>query len=183
MKDSADAELEICVEQPGDAVQVTDEPGQAEICVEQPGDAVQVTDEPGQAEIRVEQPGDAVQVTDEPRQAEIRVEQPGDAVQVRDGPRQAEIHVEGARGLQQPRGNAMLCRGGARVCGRGVRGVRIRGGNVRGVRHHVPVPRHALLQPWILGPQLPPDVAEWQWNRTHTIHRKGKNYTSTTQEL
>ena len=47
----------------------------------------------------------------------MHVEQPGDAVQVRDEPRQAEIHVEGARGLQQPRGNAMLRRRGARVCG------------------------------------------------------------------
>ena len=144
---------------------IRDKPGQAEIHVEQPGDAVQVRDEPGQAKIHVEQPGDAVQVRDEPGQAKIHVEQPGDAVQVRDEPRQAEIHVEGTRGLQQHRGNAMLCRGGARVCGRGVRGVRVRGGNVRGIRHHVPVPRHALLQPGILGPQLPPDVAEWQWNR------------------
>ena len=127
---------------------------------------------------------------DDPGQIEIHVEQLGDAVQVRDEPRQAEFHVEGARGLQQARGNAMLRRGGARVCGRGVRGVRVHGGNVRGVRHHVPVPRH---QPGILGPQLLPDVAEWQWNRifprghftpkTHTIHRKGKNYTSTTQKL
>ena len=166
MKDLADTEqLEICMEQPGDAVQVRDGPGQAEIHVEQPGDAVQVRDEPGQAEIRVEQPGDAVQVRDGPGQAEIRVEQPGDAVQARDEPRQAEICVAGARGLQQPRGNAMLCRGGARVHGRGVRGIRVCEGNVRGVRHHVPVPRHALLQPGILGPHLPPDVAEWQWNR------------------
>ena len=45
------------MEQPGDAVQVRDEPGQAEICVKQPGDAIQVRDEPGQAEICVEQPG------------------------------------------------------------------------------------------------------------------------------
>ena len=88
------------------------------------------------------------------------MEKPGDAVQVRDEPRQAEIYVEGARGFQQPRGNAMLHRGGARFCGKGFRGVRIHGGNVRGVRHHVPVSRHALLKPGILGPQLPPDVAE-----------------------
>ena len=45
------------MEQPGDAVQVRDEPGQAEICVEQPGNAVQVRDEPKQAVIHVKVPG------------------------------------------------------------------------------------------------------------------------------
>ena len=45
--------------------------------MEQPGDAVQVRDDPGKVEIRVEQPGYAVQVRDEPRQTEICVKVPG----------------------------------------------------------------------------------------------------------
>ena len=87
--------------------------------------------------------------------------------------RGARVHGGNLRGVRIHGGNlrgVRICGGnlrGARVHGGNERGARIHGGNERGPRHHTPVARNALLQPGILGPQLPPDTADWVWNRIY----------------
>ena len=164
-------QAEFHMEQPGEVEMAPDEPRQAEFRVEQPGEVELVPDEPGQAEFCVEQPGEVELVPDEPVQVEFRVEQPGEAEEEGNVVEQAATGLDEARNdaqvAQQPPGTVGYRRGGPRIHGRGVRGVRVHGG---GTRHHTQVPRVArniLNQPVAFGPHLPGDGMQFQWNRVY----------------
>ena len=68
---------------------------------------------------------------------------------------------------QEQNMNAAVRVGGPRICGRGIRGIRVRGGGLGLNRGRGRGVRHAKNNPAPLAPQVPPNAVIWQWNRIY----------------